>query len=374
MALRPPRLARQSAADDPRVVQGRSPRRDRLQGRRECGRGEIRRNRSRRGPSALGQAAAAPTAGHGRAFDSGPFSSPEPALGAARAARSAAARSGRQLEVALHRSARRCRRPGPGCPAPQRSRSPAGDLAAVSQRRAWPRSPSSDGSGSRAALGGDQERIDLARLAAASASASIVMGLRDASNGPLRSLRSAHQVGAAAEALAEVGRQRPDVRPRAEHSTEISASGDFGSARARAVDRHPLRLALDLLALAGELVQRHAVLLHRAVHRRDLLDLAEELSRAPRTARPRVGQLALVAGAAPRPRRRACRWSSPRSHGARRTLLRHRRRRTKRAWSPRAAASGNTPVAWGSRVPRWPMRRVAEAAASARSTTSCDWS
>src|SRR4029077_11982897 len=76
---------------------------------------------------------------------------------------------------------------------------------------------------------------------------------------------------AGAERIADVGGEHPHVRALAAEHVDLGL-GDLARSEVeepRLEDRHLARPALDLHALAGELVEVAAVVTHRGVHRRD---------------------------------------------------------------------------------------------------------
>ena len=105
------------------------------------------------------------------------------------------------------------------------------------------------------------------------------------------------QVGAAAERGADVGGQRADVGARrARRPRSGSSPARPASPHLEAVDGDRAGLALDLDALAGQLVQALAVDLDRRHHRRHLQDVAGE-ARRPRPAPSSSVDAAHVPGA-----------------------------------------------------------------------------
>ena len=149
------------------------------------------------------------------------------------------------------------------------------------------------------------------------------------------------EVGAAAQRGAEVGGERPDVGARRARHLDRERAWLDGGAHGEAVDGHRAGGALDLLALAGQLVEATTVDVDRRDHRRDLEDLAGEPDRGGAHVAQRWRR-ACPTGPSPRPTRRAWRSRSP------------ARRPRCRSWAARrgtaaAASPGPRPAA----APRW---------------------
>ena len=169
---------------------------------------------------------------------------------------------------------------------------------------------------------------------------------------PLAIRRSAVQVRAAAERCADVFAERADVGALAAADVDRPAASAFASRRRRARwIVTPARRALDLDAGARVFVQRLAVALERAVHRRHLVDRARRTARRPAPAASR------------RRRRRALRddFAFGVARGRRHAEAQRRlvalvgiEAAPARTWWRRRSTAAAGRVASGSSVPVWP--------------------